>query len=66
LFAICAGIAIGMFVAVFTKIEAFALAIEAVLGIALSVRAARASVIETHIDRRGFSAHSSHLFLVEG
>ncbi len=50
LFAICACIAIGMFVAEFTKIKAFARPTEAVLGITLCVIAARASIIETHSD----------------
>jgi hypothetical protein len=50
LFAIKAGIAISMFVTVFTNIKAFASSVEAVLGVALCVRAARASVIESYIN----------------
>jgi hypothetical protein len=53
-------------IAVFTKVKSFAKAVEAILGIALSVRAARASIVERYLNRGGFSAHGTHFPSIQG
>jgi len=64
--AVRASITVSVLIAVFTKVKSFAKTVEAILGIALSVRAARATIVERYLDRSSFSAHGTHFPSIQG